>query len=236
MNAIIATLLMTHMTIVCVTLYLHRGQAHRSLIFNPLLEHLVRLWLWLSTGMVTKQWVAIHRKHHRFTEAEGDPHSPHVYGISKVMWQGALLYHEASKDKAMIASYGVGTPNDWLENNLYSKHSRLGIAIMLGLDLYFFGLVGFVVWGIQMLWIPFWAAGVVNGYGHWFGYRNTQTKDKSTNLVPWGIIIGGEELHNNHHAEPANPKLSRRWFEFDIGWMYVKLLSLIGLIQVRQSV
>lgn len=236
MNAIISTLVMTHLTIVCVTLYLHRGQAHRSLIFNPILEHLVRLWLWLSTGMVTKQWVAVHRKHHRYTEVEGDPHSPHVYGIHRVMWQGALLYHEASKDRAMVQSYGVGTPNDWVENNIYSKHSRLGIGIMLGLDLYFFGLIGFIVWGVQMVWIPFWAAGVVNGYGHWFGYRNTETKDRSTNLSPWGIVIGGEELHSNHHAEPANPKLSRKWFEFDIGWLYVKLLSYVGLIQVRQSI
>ena len=236
MDIIIATLLMTHLTIVCVTLYLHRGQAHRSLIFNPILEHTVRLWLWLSTGMVTKQWVAVHRKHHRFTEAAGDPHSPHVYGINRVMWQGALLYHEASKDRAMVASYGAGTPNDWLENNLYSKHSRLGIAIMLLIDLYFFGAWGFLVWAIQMLWIPFWAAGVVNGLGHWFGYRNTDTKDKSTNLSPWGIIIGGEELHNNHHKNPASAKLSEKWWEVDIGWLYVRILSFFKMIQVRQTV
>jgi stearoyl-CoA desaturase (delta-9 desaturase) len=186
--------------------------------------------------MVTKQWVAVHRKHHRFTEAAGDPHSPHVYGINRVMWQGALLYHEASKDRAMVASYGAGTPNDWLENNLYSKHSRLGIAIMLLIDLYFFGAWGFLVWAIQMLWIPFWAAGVVNGLGHWFGYRNTDTKDKSTNLSPWGIIIGGEELHNNHHKNPASAKLSEKWWEFDIGWLYVRVLSLLRLITVRQAV
>lgn len=234
MNALIATLVMTHLTIICVTVYLHRGQAHRGLTFNPILEHAMRLWLWLSTGMVTKQWVAIHRKHHRFTEVEGDPHSPHVHGIHKVMWQGALLYHEASKDRSMVMSYGVGTPNDWLENNLYSKHSRLGLGIMLGLDLYFFGLVGLLVWGIQMVWIPFWAAGVVNGYGHWLGYRNTDTKDSSTNLAPWGIVIGGEELHNNHHAEPANPKLSRRWFEFDIGWLYIKTFERLGLVEIRR--
>lgn len=235
MNAIIATLVMTHITIVCVTLYLHRAQAHRSLIFNPILEHLVRVWLWLSTGMVTKQWVAVHRKHHRYTESEGDPHSPHVYGINRVLWRGALLYHEASKDKMMVASYGAGTPNDWLENNLYSAHSRLGIGIMLGLDLYFFSWTGLLVWGVQMIWVPLHAAGIINGLGHWWGYRNTETKDKSTNLLPWGVWIGGEELHSNHHAEPANPKLSRKWWEFDIGWLYIKLLSYVGLIQIRSQ-
>ena len=236
MNAIIATLVMTHLTIICVTVYLHRGQAHRGLTFNPILEHAMRLWLWLSTGMVTKQWVAIHRKHHRFTEVEGDPHSPHVYGIWTVFFKGALLYNKASKDPAMVQSYGVGTPNDWLEQHLYTPHSRLGIFIMLGLDLYFFGLVGLLVWGVQMIWIPLWAAGVVNGFGHWFGYRNTATEDRSTNLVPFGIIIGGEELHNNHHAEPANPRLSRRWFELDMGWVYIQLLRTLGLVKLRTEI
>lgn len=233
MQTILWTLIMTHITIVCVTIYLHRGQAHRGLIFNPILEHLIRFWLWLTTGMVTKQWVAIHRKHHRFTEEQEDPHSPHIYGINTVLWKGAFLYHRASKDRAMIQSYGVGTPNDWIERNLYSAHSRLGIVIMLLIDLYFFHLWGWLVWGIQMIWIPFWAAGVVNGLGHWWGYRNTATKDKSTNLSPWGIIIGGEELHNNHHAEPANPKLSRKWWEFDIGWLYIKLFEKLRLIEIR---
>ena len=233
MNTIIATLVMTHITIVCVTVYLHRGQAHRGLTFNPVLEHFMRFWLWLTTGMVTKQWVAIHRKHHRFTEEDGDPHSPHVYGINTVMWKGAVLYHEASKDKEMVKAYGAGTPDDAVED-FYSKHSRLGIGIMLGLDLYFFGLAGLLVWGVQMIWIPFWAAGVVNGLGHWWGYRNTNTKDKSTNLVPWGIVIGGEELHNNHHADPASPKLSSKWYEFDIGWFYIKTLEKLKLITIRQ--
>jgi stearoyl-CoA desaturase (delta-9 desaturase) len=196
----------------------------------------MRFWLWLTTGMTTKQWVAIHRKHHRFTEAEGDPHSPHVYGINRVLWKGAFLYHDASKDKAMVASYGAGTPDDWMEHHVYSAHSRLGILIMLLINLYFFNIWGLLIWGIQMIWIPFWAAGVVNGLGHWWGYRNTATKDKSTNLLPWGIIIGGEELHNNHHKNPANPKLSDRWFEFDIGWLYIKLFEKFHLITIRQTV
>jgi stearoyl-CoA desaturase (delta-9 desaturase) len=187
----------------------------------------------MSTGMITKQWVAVHRKHHRFTEADGDPHSPHVYGINRVLWKGAFLYHEASKDRAMIQSYGAGTPDDWIERNLYAKHSRLGIGIMLLIDLYFFGAWGLLIWGIQMIWIPFWAAGVVNGLGHWWGYRNTETKDKSTNLVPWGIIIGGEELHNNHHKNPAASKLSDKWWEFDIGWLYIKLFEKIRLLEIR---
>lgn len=236
MLILLYTLVVTHITIACVTIYLHRGQAHRGLTFNPILEHAMRLWLWLSTGMVTKEWVAIHRKHHRFTEQEGDPHSPHVYGIHKVMWQGALLYHEASKDRAMVMSYGVGTPDDWAERNIYSKHSRLGIGIMLGLDLYFFGLVGLLVWGVQMIWVPLHAAGIINGLGHWWGYRNTETKDKSTNLLPLGIWIGGEELHNNHHADPANPKLSRKWYEFDIGWLYIQILRKLHLVTLRTEI
>jgi stearoyl-CoA desaturase (delta-9 desaturase) len=233
MYIILSTLLMVHITIACVTIYLHRGQAHRGLTFNPVLEHFMRFWLWITTGMVTKQWVAIHRKHHRFTEQPGDPHSPHIYGIKRVMWKGALLYNAASKDQNMVQQYGVGTPDDWMERNVYTAHSRLGIMLMLLIDLALFGLWGWLVWGIQMIWIPFWAAGVVNGYGHWVGYRNTETKDKSTNLVPWGIVIGGEELHNNHHAEPANPKLSRRWFEFDIGWLYIQILKHLHLITLR---
>jgi stearoyl-CoA desaturase (delta-9 desaturase) len=235
MDKIIATLVMTHITIVSVTLYLHRGQAHKGIVFHPILEHFVRLWLWLTTGMVTKQWVAIHRKHHRFSDEEGDPHTPHVYGIWNVLFKGAKLYHNASKDSAMIQQYGVGTPNDWIERKLYTPHSRLGILLMLVIDLLLFGPWGFVVWGIQMIWIPFWAAGVINGVAHWIGYKNGVTKDHSHNISPWGILIGGEELHNNHHLDPANPKLSRRWFEFDIGWMWFKLFSYIGLAKLRTS-
>jgi len=233
MNIIIYTLALTHITIACVTLYLHRSQAHRSVTFHPVITHFMRAWLWLTTGMITKQWVAVHRKHHRFTEAEGDPHSPHVYGIGRVLFKGAVLYHEASKDKTMVDSYGAGTPDDWIEKNIYAKHSKLGIVLMLLIDILLFGWWGFVVWGIQMIWIPFWAAGVVNGIGHWWGYRNGETKDHSRNIVPWDIVVGGECLHNNHHLDPANPRLSQRWFEFDTGWMYITILKFFGLAKLR---
>ena len=233
MIEILYTLIVTHITIVCVTLFLHRGQAHKSIEFNPILSHFMRFWLWLTTGMVTKQWVAIHRKHHRYSDNEGDPHTPHVYGIYNVLFKGALLYHTASKDKAMIESYGVGTPNDWLEKNLYSKHSRLGITLLLILNLLCFSWWGILIWGIQMIWIPFWAAGVINGIGHYIGYRNGVTKDHSRNISPWGIIIGGEELHNNHHLEPANPKLSRKSFEFDIGYMWLTVFRFFKLAKIR---
>jgi len=233
MTMLIYTLVMTHITIACVTLYLHRSQAHRSVTFNPVIAHFMRFWLWLTTGMVTKQWVAVHRKHHRFTEQDGDPHSPHVYGIGRVFFKGAVLYHSASKDTAMIQQYGVGTPDDWIECNLYTPYSRLGILLMLVIDCLFFGPWGLLVWGIQMLWIPFWAAGVINGVGHWIGYRNGETKDHSRNIVPWDIVVGGECLHNNHHLDPANPQLSRRWFEFDAGWMYITILKFFGLAHLR---
>jgi stearoyl-CoA desaturase (delta-9 desaturase) len=233
MSTIIATLVMTHITIACVTLYLHRSQAHRAVEFNPVVAHFMRFWLWLTTGMVTKQWVAIHRKHHRFSDVAGDPHSPHVYGIKRVFFKGAVLYHEASKDTVMVDSYGVGTPADWVEHNIYTAHSRLGIGILLVLNTVIFGWWGPVVWGIQMLWIPFWAAGVVNGIGHWIGYRNGHTKDHSRNISPWGIVIGGEELHNNHHLEPASARLSKNWYEFDIGWLYIRILNRLGLAKLR---
>ena len=233
MLLILYTLIVTHITIVCVTLFLHRGQAHRGIAFHPILSHFMRFWLWMTTGQITKQWVAIHRKHHRSTDVEGDPHSPHVFGIWNVLFKGAFLYHRASKDTAMINQYGVGTPDDWIERKLYTPHSRLGIALMLVIDLVLFGPWGLLVWGIQMIWIPFWAAGVVNGVGHWLGYRNGETKDRSTNFSPWGIIIGGEELHNNHHLDPASPKMSRRWFEFDLGWMWLSLFRAVGLAKIR---
>ena len=233
MIEILYTLIVTHITIVCVTLFLHRGQAHKSIEFNPILSHFMRFWLWLTTGMVTKQWVAIHRKHHRYSDNEGDPHTPHVYGIYNVLFKGALLYHTASKDKAMIESYGVGTPDDWMEKNVYSKHSRLGITLLLVINLLCFSWWGILIWGIQMIWIPFWAAGVINGIGHYIGYRNGVTKDHSRNISPWGIIIGGEELHNNHHLEPANPKLSRKSFEFDIGYMWLTVFRFFKLAKIR---
>jgi stearoyl-CoA desaturase (delta-9 desaturase) len=235
MDALLYTLVVTHITIVCVTVFLHRGQAHRGLEFHPVLGHLMRFWLWLTTGMVTKQWVAIHRKHHRFSDEQGDPHSPHVFGLWRVLTQGALLYHEASKDKDMVNAYGVGTPADWVELHLYTAHSRLGIGILLLLNCWLFGWVGALIWGIQMIWIPFWAAGVINGLAHWWGYRNGSTSDHSRNIIPWGIVVGGEELHNNHHLQPASPKLSQRWFEFDIGWLYINIFSRLGLLKIKNT-
>jgi stearoyl-CoA desaturase (delta-9 desaturase) len=183
--------------------------------------------------MVTKQWVAIHRKHHQKSDVEGDPHSPHVFGIWKVLFKGAALYHIASKDKSMIDSYGVGTPDDWMERNIYTKHSRLGITLLLVINLLCFSWVGLLIWAIQMIWIPFWAAGVINGLGHWWGYKNGETKDYSRNISPWGIVIGGEELHNNHHLAPANPRLSKNWYEFDIGWMWLTIFRYLKLAKLR---
>ena len=233
MEIILATLLMTHLTIVSVTLYLHRCQAHRGVEFRPVLAHIMRFWLWLTTGMTTKQWVAVHRKHHRFSDVEGDPHTPHVYGIWQVLFKGAGLYHSASKDTKMVEQYGVGTPNDWVERVIYTPHSRLGIMLMLVIDLFFFGPWGLLVWGVQMIWIPFWAAGVINGVAHWIGYRNGDTKDHSRNISPIGIVVGGEELHNNHHLAPASPKFSRKPWEFDIGWMYINILKFLRLAKLR---
>jgi stearoyl-CoA desaturase (delta-9 desaturase) len=233
MTELIYTLIVTHITIICVTLYLHRGQAHRGIVFTPVLEHFMRFWLWGTTGMVTKQWVSIHRKHHRFSDAEGDPHTPHVYGIGRVLFRGAGLYHSASRDADMVAQYGVGTPDDWMERNVYTAHSRLGIVLMLAVDVALFGVWGVLIWGIHMAGIPFWAAGVINGIGHWWGYRNGETKDHSRNIVPWDIVVGGECLHNNHHLDPANPRLSRRWFEFDAGWMWLTVFRLVGLARLR---
>jgi stearoyl-CoA desaturase (delta-9 desaturase) len=195
----------------------------------------MRFWLWLTTGMVTKQWVAIHRKHHQASDTESDPHSPQVYGIKRVLFGGAFLYHKASKDTAMVDKLGVGTPDDWLERNIYTPHSRLGILLMLVIDCLFFGPWGLIVWGVQMIWIPFWAAGVINGLAHWWGYRNTDTKDTSRNLFPIAFVIGGEELHNNHHADGANASFKQRWFEFDEGWMWIKLLSYFKLATIRSS-
>jgi len=233
MSAVLATLVMTHITIICVTLFLHRGQAHRGITFHPILSHFMRFWLWLTTGMVTKQWVAIHRKHHRFTDQDGDPHSPVTYGIKNIFFRGVYYYYLAAKDARMTVEYGKGTPDDWIERYIYTPHCRLGILLMLVIDLLLFGPWGFLVWGIQMIWIPFWAAGVINGLGHWWGYRNGETKDNSRNIVPWDIIVGGECLHNNHHLDPANPKLSRRWFEFDAGWMWFTLFRTVRLAKIR---
>jgi stearoyl-CoA desaturase (delta-9 desaturase) len=233
MLTIISALVLTHLTIICVTLYLHRSQAHRAVEFHPVVAHVMRFWLWLTTGMVTKQWVAIHRKHHRFTDEPDDPHSPVHYGIWHVLFKGAVLYHTASKDKNMVDTYGRGTPDDWIERRIYTPHSRLGIGICLVLNLAVFGWVGAIVWLVQMLWIPLWAAGVINGIGHWWGYRNGETRDNSKNILPWGIVIGGEELHNSHHLNPSSPKLSMHWWEFDIGWMYIQILTSLRLAKLK---
>lgn len=232
MIEIIYVLIATHITIVCVTLYLHRSQAHRSVTFHPVISHLMRFWLWLTTGMVTKQWVAVHRKHHRFSDTVGDPHSPRVFKLSKVLFGGAFLYAKAAKDKNMVNTYGAGTPDDWIEHHIYSKYAFTGITLLLLVNLLWFSYWGLLIWAIQMIWIPFWAAGVINGIGHRWGYRNGITRDHSRNIFPWGIIIGGEELHNSHHLEPSSPKLSRRWFEFDIGWMYIRILCFLRLAVV----
>jgi len=227
------TLLTTHLTIIGVTVYLHRCQAHRALELHPIVSHPLRFWLWLSTGMVTKEWAAIHRKHHAKCETEEDPHSPQIKGIDKVLWEGAELYRVASKDRELVERYGHGTPDDWVERHIYSKHSVLGVSLLLIADVLMFGVVGAAVWAIQMAWIPMLAAGVINGIGHFWGYRNYKSPDTSKNIVPWGILIGGEELHNNHHTFATSPKLSAKWYEFDIGWFYIKTLSLAGLAKPR---
>lgn len=233
MEIILYTLGMVQITIACVTLYLHRSQTHRAVVFHPAVSHVMRFWLWITTGMVTKQWVAIHRKHHQAADTELDPHSPKIYGIWRVLFGGAFLYHTASKDKAMVDKLGAGTPNDWIERKVYSAHSRLGILLMLVINLVLFGPWGLLVWGIQMIWVPFWAAGVINGAAHWWGYRTTATEDTSRNIWPWAFWIGGEELHNGHHADGTNAKFSKRWWEFDIGWMYIVILKTFGLAKLR---
>lgn len=231
---IIAALLLTHVTIVSVTIFLHRHQAHRALDLHPSASHFFRFWLWLTTGMITKQWVAVHRKHHAKCETEEDPHSPQVHGIHKVLWQGAELYRAAARDRETLEKYGRGTPDDRLERHLYSRHSALGIGLMLLIDLVLFGVVGLAVWAVQMIWVPFWAAGVINGVGHWWGYRAYETADASTNIVPWGVVIGGEEMHNNHHAFPSSAKFSLKGWEFDIGWLYIRALEILRLARVKK--
>jgi stearoyl-CoA desaturase (Delta-9 desaturase) len=233
MIEIIYTLIVTHITIMCVTLYLHRGVTHRAITIDPRLAHFMRFWLWLTTGMVTKEWVAIHRKHHQLSDQEGDPHSPQIYGIWRVLFGGAVLYTQASKNKDMVKRLGVGAPDDWMENNFYGKYSNYGILLMLLIDVLLFGWTGCLVWAVQMMWIPFWAAGVINGLAHYIGYRNYETKDTARNLFPFGVWIGGEELHNNHHNNGAAAKFSNKWYEFDIGWMYIKVFERLGLVKVR---
>ncbi|MCC6207741.1 MAG: transposase [Gammaproteobacteria bacterium] len=233
-QSLLAALVLTHVTIAAVTIYLHRHQAHRALELHPLVSHFFRFWLWLTTGMVTKEWVAVHRKHHAKCETAEDPHSPQVRGIRKVLLEGAELYKTATADRETLVKYGHGTPNDWIERRLYTPHSVFGIGVMFLADVLLFGFAGVAVWGIQMLWIPLFAAGVINGIGHWWGYRNYEVPDASTNIVPWGILIGGEELHNNHHTFASSARLSSKWWEFDIGWLYIRLLSLFRLARVRK--
>ncbi len=225
---------LTHITIASVTVFLHRAQAHRAVDLGSVPSHFFRFWLWLTTGMVTREWVAVHRKHHAKCETEEDPHSPQVEGLNRVLWGGAWLYRKATQDSEMLEKYGRGTPDDWLERNLYARMPWLGITIMLFVDLLLFGLPGLLVWGVQMIWIPFWAAGVINGLAHFWGYRNWNTTDASTNIAPWGILIGGEELHNNHHAFASSARLSYKWYEFDIGWLYIRLLEILGMAKVRK--
>ncbi len=231
---ILLALVLTHITIVSVTLYLHRDQAHCSLQLGAPLRHAFRFWLWLTTGMKTREWVAVHRKHHARCETENDPHSPAIHGIAAVLWSGVALYQQETRNSETLTRYGHGTPDDFLERHLYSRHT-LGITLMLILQLLLFGLPGLAIWAIQMLWIPFFAAGVINGLGHWFGYRNFATHDISTNLTNIGILIGGEEMHNNHHAYPFSARFSIRWWEFDIGWMYIRLLRALRLATIRHE-
>ena len=233
--AIVAyTLIMTHITIIGVTVYLHRCQAHRALDLHPAVSHFFRGWLWMTTGMVTGQWASIHRKHHAKCETEDDPHSPQTRGLPKVLWQGAELYRSEAKNAETLRKFGHGTPDDWIERNVYAKHAILGISLMMIINIALFGAIGLTIWAIQMAWIPFWAAGVVNGLGHFWGYRNFNSEDASTNLVPWGILIGGEELHNNHHTYATSAKLSNKWYEFDIGWMYIRGLEICKLAKVKK--
>jgi stearoyl-CoA desaturase (delta-9 desaturase) len=229
------TLVATHITIAAVTIFLHRAQAHRALELHAIPAHFFRFWLWLTTGMVTKEWVAIHRKHHAKCETEDDPHSPQTRGINTVLLTGSELYRAEAKNQDTLAKFGHGTPDDWIERNLYTPFSWQGVGVMLIVDVMLFGAIGATVWAVQMLWIPITAAGIINGIGHWWGYRNFEAPDASTNVSPWGVMIGGEELHNNHHTYPTSAKLSVKPYEFDIGWAYIRGLEMLGLAKVRKT-
>ena len=232
---VLLTLALTHVTIAAVTIFLHRHQAHRALDLGPIPSHFFRLWLWLTTGMVTKEWAAIHRKHHAKCESAEDPHSPQRLGINRVLWGGVFLYVKEAWNRETIERYGHGTPDDWLERVVYSPWHKLGIVITLGVNIVLFGVIpGSIMWVVQVIWIPFWAAGVINGVGHFWGYRNFASADASTNIVPWGILIGGEELHNNHHAYASSAKLSNKWYEIDIGWFYIRVLEVLGQARVKK--
>jgi stearoyl-CoA desaturase (delta-9 desaturase) len=225
-----------HITNACVTLFLHRAQTHRAVSFHSLAAIPMRFWLWLTTAIVTKEWVACHRKHHAFADREGDPHSPLLEGLRNIILKGAFYYRRAVRQPGMLEKYGKGTPTDVLERALFTPLNWVGIVVMLGIDIYLFGVfAGAIVWAVQMMWIPFWAAGIVNGVGHALGYRNFNVKDESRNIVPVAIWLGGEELHNNHHADPHSARFSRRWFEFDVGWLYIRLLSVVGLARIQYA-
>jgi len=232
---VLYALVTTHITIASVTIYLHRHQAHRAMDLHAIPAHFFRFWLWIGTGQVTREWVSIHRKHHAKCETSEDPHSPVAHGIKKVFWQGAELYRAESKNQETLSKYSQGCPDDWLERNLYSRYSWQGVGLMMVLNLALFGAAGLAVWAVQMVWIPFTAAGVINGIGHYWGYRNFEAADASTNIVPWGILIGGEELHNNHHTYPTSAKFSVKPYEFDIGWIYISLLEKVGLARVKKT-
>ena len=231
---VVVALVFTHITIASVTIFLHRHQAHRALDLHPVVSHFFRFWLWLTSGMVTKEWAAIHRKHHAKCETAEDPHSPQVLGIRKVLREGSELYRAEAKNQETLDKYGHGTPSDWIERHLYTRHSAKGIALMFILNVLLFGPIGITIWAVQMMWIPITAAGVINGIGHYWGYRNYEAADASTNIVPWGILIGGEELHNNHHTFASSAKLSSKWWEFDIGWFYIRTLETFGLARVKK--
>ena len=232
---VLFTLGMTHVTMASVTIFLHRHQAHRALDLHAIPSHFFRFWLWLTTGQVTKEWAAIHRKHHAKCEQADDPHSPQIYGLQKVLWQGAELYRVESKKQETLAKFGHGTPDDWLERNLYTRFSWQGVGLMMIIDLALFGAAGLAVWAVQMAWTPFFAAGVINGIAHFWGYRNFEAPDASSNISPWGILIAGEELHNNHHTYPTSAKLSVKPYEFDIGWMYIRGLEMLGLAKAKKT-
>ncbi|WP_413541546.1 fatty acid desaturase [Janthinobacterium sp. FT14W] len=228
------TMVVTHITIASVTIYLHRHQAHRALELHAIPSHFFRFWLWLTTGQVTKEWAAIHRKHHAKCDTEEDPHSPVTRGIKKVFWEGAELYRAESKNMETMAKYGHGTPTDWIERNLYTKYSWLGVVSLFVINFILFGVIGISVWAVQMMWIPITAAGIINGIGHYWGYRNYDCADAATNIIPFGILIGGEELHNNHHTYATSAKLSSKWYEIDIGWAYIRALEMLGMAKVKK--
>ena len=233
-QVVIYTLIVTHITIAAVTIYLHRHQAHRALELHAIPSHFFRFWLWLTTGQVTKEWASIHRKHHAKCDTEEDPHSPVTRGIKKVFFEGAELYRAESKNLETMQKYGHGTPDDWIERNLYTKYSWMGVVLQLVINVALFGVIGLTIWAIQMMWIPITAAGIINGIGHYWGYRNYDCADAATNIIPFGILIGGEELHNNHHTYATSAKLSSKWYEFDIGWLYIRILETLGLAKVKK--